>query len=341
MTILGADTPVVGVVGAGRVARLHLDAWRELGAPVHLFSTSGAVELAAEYGAAVTATGSWGELLERCTVIDICTPPDSHAALSAAAIAAQRHVICEKPLALDARTAADLAEAATDAGVLLLPAHVVRFVPAYEALHAAVSSGRLGTVVFTRFTRAGHAPGWGGWVRDDARSGGIVFDQTVNDIDQALRIAGPATRVLARRVIWPGAAGASSTMLVLSHEGGAVSHVVGLWGPPRTTFRTTYRVTGTAGTVAHDSLAAPALRMRGSTVERLDDIHVDAGGSSPFTAELAEFLGAVSGDVTPRVGASDGVATVAVAEAALASASSGRAVEIPRITQGLTERTAS
>jgi len=340
MTILSADVPVVGIAGAGRVARLHLDAWRELGVRAHVFSPHGAAALAAEYGEGVTPASSWGELLQRCAVIDICTPTDTHVALAAEAIAARRHVICEKPLALDAHSAAGLATAAAAAGVLLLPAHVVRFVPAYEALHTVVASGRLGTVVFARFTRARRAPGWGGWFRDEARSGGIIFDQTVHDIDQALRIAGPAVRVLARRVVSPDAATAS-TMLALSHDRGAVSHIVGLWGAPRTPFRTTYRVTGTVGTVSHDSVAAPALRVRGAAAESPDDIELDAGAASPFTAELAEFLRAVTSGAPARVDASDGVAAVAVAEAALESAATGRAVRIAGATDGTSERTAS
>lgn len=338
MTILGANRPVVGVVGAGLVARLHLDAWRELNVPVRILSPSGANEVAAEYRDAVVAR-SWGELLERCSVIDICTPTDVHAALAADAIAARRHVICEKPLALDARSAAGLAAAAANAGVLLLPAHVGRFVPAYEALHDAVRSGRLGTVVFARFTRASRAPGSGGWVRNDERSGGIIFDQTISDIDQALWTAGPVARVLARRTVWPNASGTASTMLVLSHLGGAITHIVGIWGPPRTPFRTTYRVTGTTGTLTHDSIEVPALRLRGSTVEP-PGAFVDTGLASPFTAELAEFLRAVIAGVSPRVDASDGVAAVAVAAAARESAATGRAVRIPRVTQDETARAA-
>jgi myo-inositol 2-dehydrogenase/D-chiro-inositol 1-dehydrogenase len=319
MTILGAEVPVVGVAGTGPSARAHIRAWRALGVPVRLTASRDAEPHPSWYDDEAAPVTTWSELLERCDVIDLCTPAVTRAPLAAEAIAAGRHVICEQPLALDAATAGGLEAAAADAGVLLLPAHVMRFVPASEALHAAVETGRLGSIVFARFTRASPAPATG--------VGGVIFDHAIHDIDQALRVAGPVARVSARRVTWPDAP-TESAMLALSHAGGAICHVVAVWGAPQTPFRTTYRVTGTQGTVSHDSVTASGLRLRGSADDVPGDPGLDTRAASPLLAELAEFLRAVTLGDSARVGASDGVAAVVVADAALRSAETGRAVPI-------------
>ncbi|MFD0514986.1 Gfo/Idh/MocA family protein [Streptomyces aureus] len=89
----------VGLIGAGGIARAHLPAWIELGARVTILSTDGNAEkLAAKYAeSGVTATHSLAGLLDRSSVVDICTPTFTHRQLALDAIAAGKHVICEKP----------------------------------------------------------------------------------------------------------------------------------------------------------------------------------------------------------------------------------------------------
>jgi predicted dehydrogenase len=92
----------VGLIGAGGIARAHLPAWTELGARVTILSTDGhAEQLAAQYAEfGVTAVHSLAELLDRSTIVDLCTPTFTHRQLALDAIAAGKHVVCEKPLAL-------------------------------------------------------------------------------------------------------------------------------------------------------------------------------------------------------------------------------------------------
>jgi predicted dehydrogenase len=97
----------VGLVGAGGMAGVHLPAWVELGARVRVFSIDGqAPGLAERYGA--TAVGSLVELLDGCDVVDVCTPTFTHKEIGLAAIAAGKHVVCEKPLALTGPDAAEM-----------------------------------------------------------------------------------------------------------------------------------------------------------------------------------------------------------------------------------------
>jgi len=77
-------------------------------------------------------------------VVTIATPPDTHAGLAALAIAAGRHVICEKPLALTAAEASAVTSAAAEAGLIALVGTEFRWDPAIEAVRAAIAAGLIG-----------------------------------------------------------------------------------------------------------------------------------------------------------------------------------------------------
>ncbi|MFD5557309.1 Gfo/Idh/MocA family protein [Streptomyces sp. NPDC127068] len=324
----------VGLVGAGTMARAHLPAWLALGARVAVWSAGGgAARLAEEYRAeGVTVAPDLDGLIGRSTVVDICTPTPSHPALALAAIAEGRSVVCEKPLALTPRDAAEIAGAAEAAGVLLFPAHVVRYFPAYEAAAASVARGELGEPTELRFTRGGAYPVWSPWFADPALSGGILMDLMIHDMDYARLLAGEVVSVRAEAQTTPntapGGARAEGTA-VLTHASGAVSRLSATWGPADVPFRTTFRVTGTRGIVAHDSTAPTGLRA-GSGTGDAPDAATPAGpaAESPYLTQLREFTAAFAGGPSPRVSARDAVAAVRIAAAAVLSARTGEAVDL-------------
>lgn len=322
----------VGMAGTGGIAAAHLPAWLALGASVRLYSTDGtAPTVAALHGPAVSVAESWDDLVSTADVIDVCTPSDTHVPLVRAAVDAGVDVLCEKPLALTATDAEMLVAHAADAGVRLYPGHVVRYFPAYEALAGAVARGDLGEVAFARFTRTGAAPAWAPWFRDASRSGGIIVDQMIHDIDQARSLFGEVVRVHAQESAPEGADGTSSAVAALTHRSGAISTVIGVWGPAGTPFRTTYDVTGTDGTIRHDSQEHPGLVRRGAT----PGTGADGGGiplgdaeDTPFHREIREFAAAFAGGPEPRVTAADGAEAVRIAEACARSARIGEAVRL-------------
>ncbi|GAA2300697.1 Gfo/Idh/MocA family oxidoreductase [Streptomyces kunmingensis] len=325
----------VGLIGAGGIARAHLPAWTELGARVTILSTDGhAEQLAAQYAEfGVTAVHSLAELLERSTVVDVCTPTFTHRHLVLDAIAAGKHVVCEKPLALSVDEAQEMVDAAEAAGVLLFPAHVVRYFPAYAALAQSVVAGRIGVPAVLRFTRSGCYPVWAPWFSDPALSGGILMDQMIHDLDFARLLAGEVVRVHAqvRGRQEPGAtAGDVATgTAVLTHASGAVSHVLGVWGLPDLPFRTTYRVAGSGGILEHDSTAHTGFRVLAQGARAAGEgIPGSPMTESPYLTELRDFAAAVTGGAVPRVLARDGVEAVRIAAAAAESARTGEPVEL-------------
>ncbi|MFE5894758.1 Gfo/Idh/MocA family protein [Streptomyces sp. NPDC056462] len=319
----------VAVIGAGFIARTHVPAWIALGARIRIFSTDGQAALLAEEFGLIEAS-SMEEALHWAEVADICTPTTTHHDIALAAFEAGAHVLCEKPLALTPHHAQHMADSARKAGRLLYPGHVVRFFPAYVRLHDAVTSGALGHIAVARFTRTGRYPTWSDWFADPALSGGIVTDQMLHDIDIARWLFGEVVSIHATQRGNPTAPDGpvASGSATLTHETGVLSQVLGVWGPPATPFRYTFHVAGSDGTLTHDSLAHPSLRVSGHPAAQGDGVPMGDFGEDPFATQIREFSTAFQGGPAPRVSAHDGVAAVRIAAAARQSAATGQAVSL-------------
>jgi predicted dehydrogenase len=104
----------------------------------------------------------WRAVIARDDIdlIDICTPGDTHAEIALAALAAGKHVLCEKPLAntvAEAREMASAAMAASASGVRTMCGFNYRRVPAVALMRDLISSGRIGRV---RHVRAQYLQDW-------------------------------------------------------------------------------------------------------------------------------------------------------------------------------------
>ena len=113
----------------------------------------------------------------------VCVPTFLHEQYVTEALAQGCHVLCEKPFALNARTAEKIVEARDRAGVALMVAQVLRFWPQYVAIKQMVDQDKLGPVNALRAYRLAPYPAWGEWFRDPTKSGGSLLDVQVHDVD--------------------------------------------------------------------------------------------------------------------------------------------------------------
>ncbi len=326
-TLTPTALPRVGIIGAGGISRAHAPGWVELGVELHCYSEAGAEELAALTGATVHAT--LAELLAAVDVVDVCTPTPAHPGIVRAALDAGKDVICEKPLALTPEEAQELVEHAQRVGRQLFPAHVVRYFPQYAAAKQAIETGAVGTLAVLRFERTGSLPDRP-WYADEALSGGLIMDQMIHDIDQALWLAGPAERVYAQQSIAPSDDTVRTGHVVLTHRSGAISHCRGFWGPVGTAFRYTFDLAGDAGRLQYDSATDTGIEFDAVAASRqssgdgfLPDV---ATMRDPYAAEIAEFIAALTAGAPTRVDAADGAHAVEVSRAALDSLRTGRSI---------------
>ncbi|MFJ8591318.1 Gfo/Idh/MocA family protein [Streptomyces sp. NPDC093598] len=157
----------VGMVGYAFMGAAHSQGWRTAGRvfdlplnPVQAVicgrDAAGVRAAADRHGWASTET-DWRALVERDDVdlVDICTPGDSHAEIALAALAAGKHVLCEKPLANTVEEATSMALAAEEAhtrGQVAMVGFNYRRVPATAQARRMVAEGRLGRLRHVRVT---------------------------------------------------------------------------------------------------------------------------------------------------------------------------------------------
>lgn len=151
-------------------------------------------------GVTVTST-DYAEIVKRDDVhaIIIATPNFTHLPIALAAIAQGKHVLCEKPLALNAADTRAMAEAADRAGVRHMTAFTYRFVPAMRYLRDLVRRGDLGQPYHYRSCRL---QDWGtrnlGWRQVKKLAGtGELGDMLSHRIDFAHLLIGPMKRLVA------------------------------------------------------------------------------------------------------------------------------------------------
>lgn len=140
-----------GIIGGGFMARTHTSAARAAGAEVvGLVSSSPERSATAADLLGVAPAADIEELIECSDVVHVCSPNVRHAEHVRAALQAGRHVICEKPLAVDAVEAAELTWLAERAGVVASVPFVYRFHPMARQARAEATAGRLGRLLTVR-----------------------------------------------------------------------------------------------------------------------------------------------------------------------------------------------
>lgn len=139
-----------GIIGAGFIGPVHLEALRRLGVQVTaLCDVPGRVQaLAANFGIP-EAYDDYRALLGSANVdvVHITAPNRFHSPMSVAALKAGKHVICEKPLAMTTRETARIVKLAGAAGTVFAVNYNVRFYPAVLQLRKMVEAGELGQII--------------------------------------------------------------------------------------------------------------------------------------------------------------------------------------------------
>ncbi len=310
------------------MAATHADGWFAAGDQVSHVLGSGsrrAEALAGELGASVAA--DYRELLEAVDVVDICSPTDTHLSYIKQAASNGVPVVCEKPLGRTPAEAEEAVAVCAAGGVPLLVAHVVRFFPEYAAARDRVLAGDVGEVAVMRLDRSTYFPmGDGSWFSDEARSGGVVLDLMIHDVDYARWVAGDVERVYARMARPLGSGG--HVVATLRHVGGALSHIQGSWAFPKGSFRTGLEIAGSDGL-----LTMHASEPFHTIVTPRDDVSdvpqpPPTLAESPYVTQMAHFSAVLQGQLESIVSAADGAAAVVVCDAMTRSIDTGEAVTI-------------
>lgn len=176
----------IALVGVGGISGAHIPAWREM-EDVELVALCDIRPEQMEKYPAIRHYTDFDEMLaqESIDILDICLPTYLHADFAVKALEKGIHVLCEKPLSLQAEDVARVYGAAQRNGVKVMAAQVIRFWPEYVYLKEVCDSGRYGRLLSGSMSRLGAIPGktWDNWMHDEKRSGLVPYDLHIHDLD--------------------------------------------------------------------------------------------------------------------------------------------------------------
>ena len=329
----------VGIVGTGFMGSTHAAAWSATEATIAgcvSLNKAMAEPLARQYQSA--AFESFKEMLDEVDIVDICTPTHLHHGMVLEAARAGKQIICEKPLARTIEEGQEMIAACKAAGVQLIVAHVVRFFPEYALARKQVHDGQIGDPAVLRLTRGTFQPkkSEDNWFVDFAKSGGMMLDLMIHDLDYARWVAGDVETVYAKKISSEHmGAHVDHGLIILRHRSGAISHVEGSWAYPPPLFRTRFEIAGSNGLLQHDSADAAAIRLHlhGSSNEDIPDVPLPSSPLSedPYITEIKTFYRSLLYGETPPVSGAEGLAALQLALAGIESAASGLPVTIDQL----------
>jgi len=189
--------------------------------------------------------------------VDLCLPTHLHAPAAIQALEAGKHVLVEKPMALDYESARQMITSAAKHRRVLMVAQVLRFFPMYQALRKTLARDSMGAMRSALFRRRCAAPAWSAWLTDPEQSGGGVFDLLIHDVDMCLHLFGRPEAISASG-FEALASGIDIITAALHYPGGRTAIVTGGWHHPKSyPFSMEYTVVADGGTVDYSSLDRP------------------------------------------------------------------------------------
>lgn len=264
----------------------------------------------------------------------ISTKNDQHLSQALAAIEAGKHVLCEKPLALQPKDAQLIVEAAERKGVVLGKNHHLRNMESHRAIKRLLHEGAIGKINSIRIFHAGSLPeSLKTWRLFDKSAGaGVIYDITVHDAD-LLRFyldSNPTKITALATASGEGANGIEDSVMSVWEFSGDIlvqchdSFVVG-YGPRGV------EIHGSAGSILGIDVMsqAPGGRVVLRTCNGEQDIPLEL--KVTYDRGVSDFMAAIQGEGEPSSTGEDGVWSVKLAKAVAQSAATGQTVLIGQV----------
>ncbi|RIX53100.1 gfo/Idh/MocA family oxidoreductase [Paenibacillus nanensis] len=195
---MSQNTISIGIIGAGGIGNVHMGTLAQVdGAEVTAVADAyqPLAEQRAEEHGIKTVYPDPGALLqdESIDAVVIGVPNKFHAELAVEALGRGKHVLLEKPMAIDSAAARTIYEQAEQSGKVLMMSHQMRWRGLSRAVKAIIESGEVGRIynAKTGWLRKKGIPGWGSWfTRKDQSGGGPLIDIGVHMLDLSLYLMG-------------------------------------------------------------------------------------------------------------------------------------------------------
>lgn len=336
----------IGIVGCGGIIEYgHLPAYRAAGLRIVAVTdvdSEKALTVARDFDIPVVS-GTAEELvaLPEVDIVDIAVPPWVQPGIVALAAAAGRHMLCQKPFALDFETARAMVQSAASAGVLLAVNQQMRWDAGIAASRDLIARGAIGRTSAAQL-EVSVSTGWHLWPWLAAAPRLEIMYHSIHYLDAMRSILGDPEWVTSMHARYPGQApvqGETQTITVLEYPDGlqaliAVNHY-NQHGTPYGEFRfygTQGALEGTLGLLYDYPDGRP------------DTLSLHRGGGQirsyefdtrwipdAFLGPMGDLMDAIATGRQPVTSGSDNLGTIAVAMAAYRSASERRSVRVAEI----------
>ncbi|MEW6749373.1 MAG: Gfo/Idh/MocA family oxidoreductase [Candidatus Latescibacterota bacterium] len=197
----------LGIIGMGYTGQQHLWVTQKLQGMQAVVATDADPARLRDLPAGVRPVPDWRRVVEDPEVdaVTLCLPHAAHAEVGLAALECGKHLLIEKPLAVDLTQAEALAAAARASGRVVMVEMTHRFYPPVRAGKALVESGRLGRVYAVEdcIVQRVEPGGLPAWMFDRAQAGGgVAMTNGVHMLDRMAWISGQPLRFLSGRAGW-------------------------------------------------------------------------------------------------------------------------------------------
>jgi predicted dehydrogenase len=325
----------VGIVGAGKAARkYHLPAYKKIKS-VRIVGIADENLKAAKQACDLcgidrnNAFSNHISLIEkkRPDIIDVCVPPWLHGKIALEAMEYNCNVLVEKPMALNSSQADEMVHLSLKKGVKLGVVHNYRFIPSIQKAREYLSSGMLGQVLLIETKASGEVP-TNSYIIHPQKSGGIIFESAIHDIDLQYWFMGDVSVVSSYESrITPFFDQPMDVKILLKFKKDGIGFIYISWiAPPHHTLQ----IIGTGAELFAD--------MGKICILKPDPIkYIVAhfrGIAQPFSFEqthyllIREFCNSVINDTKPPVTGEDGRQTIRIAEAIIRSLKEHRPISL-------------
>ena len=327
----------LGIAGMGYIGRVHLEAARKVpGVQVLAVATLQPQEIRDTFPG-LQIYPSYPELLcdDRLDAVIICLPTDLHEEATVKAAEHGRHILCEKPMGLDAASAQRMLQAAQAHGRILMVAHILRFWPQYARIKELIEAGEVGSIRSVTARRLSKYPPWSDWFRNPARSGGCLLDLQVHDVDFIHWILGHPRSVYTVGIQSPTGSW-DHVHTTLTYPQAQASLEASLLMPESWPFTTSMYVLGTEGALEYTFRVGANIQEREQALHFFRLYKSDGAVSEPtastddmFVAQLRYFVHCVAERQLPRLCPPEETCQVMqVMTASRQSADSGRVIAL-------------
>ncbi|MHB8566656.1 MAG: Gfo/Idh/MocA family protein [Nitrososphaerales archaeon] len=302
----------IGVVGTGGWGKNHLRVFSEMGVLACLCDVD--PSRVSSWSSKYECKGyvDLDKMLdsEKLDAVTVCTPTTTHFAVASKVLGRRINTFVEKPMTATSIEGSKLVEIAKDSGKFLTVGFIERFNAAVVEAKKAIKDKLLGDPLLLEFHRENK---WAGRITDV----GIVADTSVHDIDTARWLFDEEPKVVFARV---GNVLSSTNedfaAITLGFEGKKTAFLVSNWVTPKRLRQLS--VACTQGVITLDFITQETRfdDAKGTIIPRKEF-------KEPLMAEMESFLDAIRNNRLPLVKPKDGLNNTIVAEAALASSSSG------------------